>query len=302
VFDAGWGVDRAAEGHFAGTDRLLFRGIDSTDVRFDVIGNEIHIDMGPDHVLVALQYYFGPGADALIETAQFDDVTIDLRTPQAAWLTRNGSTGDDTVQGSIFGDTLDGRAGDDSIFGNLGDDSMRGGSGVDTLPGSEGDDTIRGEEGSDIISGGNGADSLHGGSESDNVIGAAGADAMDGGAGDDGLFAGLDNDVLVGNLGADSLAGEQGDDRLTGGEGADRFDFTTRGGKDRVVDFEDGIDRLFFFGFGADYDTSAEIVDTAVQDGTSVMITVPNNGTAGTTKVILLNFELENLSTADFIG
>jgi Ca2+-binding RTX toxin-like protein len=301
VFDPGWGVDRAGEGHLGGTDKLVFRGIDVSDVRFSVLGNEILIDMGPNRIVVASQYFYGTGDDALIETAQFGDVVVDLRTPQDSWLVRNGGAGADTLEGSIFGDTILGRAGDDSLHGNLGDDSIRGGLDGDTLHGSDGADTLKGDEGSDFLTGGDGDDGLQGGSEDDTVFAGAGADAIDGGAGDDAVLAGTENDTVVGNLGADSLFGQEGDDRLTGGAGADRFDFTTGGGKDRVVDFEDGMDLLAFFGFGSSYDTEAEILATAVQDGTSVMFTVPNNGTAGTTKVIVENFDLADMSGADLI-
>ena len=301
VFDPVWGVDRVAESHLSGTDKLVFRGIDVSDVRFSVIGNEIHIEMGPNEVLVASQYFFGTGADVLVESAQFGDVVVDLRAPQDAWLVRNGGAGGDTLEGSIFGDTMLGRAGDDSLRGNLGDDSIRGGLDADTLHGTEGDDIVKGDEGADFITGSDGADSLQGGSENDTLFAGTGEDAIDGGAGDDSVIAGDDNDTAVGNLGADSLFGQAGDDRLTGGADADRFDFTTGGGKDRVLDFEDGIDQLLFFGFGASYDTEAEILATAEQNGTSVMFTVPNNGTPGVTRVIVQDFDLDDMSSADLI-
>src|SRR5688572_1238690 len=55
VFDPGWGVDEAAEGHMFGADRLVFRGIDQGDVRFTILGNELHIDMAADRVTVDTQ-------------------------------------------------------------------------------------------------------------------------------------------------------------------------------------------------------------------------------------------------------
>ncbi len=299
VFDAGWGVDRVEEGHLLGADRLVFRGVAQGDVRFTIVGNELYIDMGADRVTVGTQYFFGTGADAKVETAQFDDGAVDLRTPQDAWITRLGGAGGDTIEGSIFNHTMDGRAGADSLFGNTGNDSIKGGLDGDSLFGGEGDDVIKGEEGEDFLQGGNGADRVLGGDEDDTIFGVGGADFLDGGAGDDRFLAGSENDTVSGGLGADSLSGEGGDDRLTGGGDGDFFYFTTGGGKDRVVDFEDGIDRLIFFGFSDAYDTAEEILATAVQDGTSVMISVPNNGAAGATKVILLEFDLEDLSTAD---
>jgi serralysin len=133
------------------------------------------------------------------------------------------------------------------------------------------------------------------------VVGGSFVDVISGGGGDDTITARQGNDFVTGNLGADTLAGDGGDDRLTGGAGADRFDFRPGGGKDRVVDFEDGVDQLYFFGFGASYDTAAEILATAVQDGTSVRLTVPVTGESWATVVFVKNFDLANMSEADLI-
>jgi Ca2+-binding RTX toxin-like protein len=109
VFDPDWGVDLLAEGHREGSDRLVFRGIDVGDVSFTVIGNEIHIEMGANRILLANQYFFGHSASALFEFAQFGDVTVDLRMPHDEWLVRTGGPGADTIHGSIYGDTCSGK-------------------------------------------------------------------------------------------------------------------------------------------------------------------------------------------------
>ncbi len=106
-------------------------------------------------------------------------------------------------------------SGNDSILGGTDDDFIRGGLGRDTLRGMEGRDYLMGE---------GGADFLHG-QES--------GDALSGGNG---------RDVLTGGLGVDVL---------DGGDGADRFVFAsmletgaTRSTRDRIVDFEVGMDRI----------------------------------------------------------
>ena len=301
VFDPDWGVDQLGEGHREGSDRLVFRGIDVGDVSFSVIGSGIRIEMGPNQILLSNQYFFFVhGGEALFEWAQFGDVTVDLRTPHDEWLIRNGGPGADTLESSIFGDTMRGEAGDDSLFGSSGDDSIRGGLGNDVLNGGTDFDTIKGDGGDDLITCGL-LGRLQGGSGNDTVVGGAFQDTIGGGAGDDSITARQGDDIVVGHLGADTLAGQGGEDRLTGGAGADRFDFQPSGGKDRVVDFEDGVDQLYFFGFGASYDTAAEVLDTAVQNGTSVIFRVPDTGESWATEVIVLHFDLANMSEADLI-
>lgn len=55
------------------------------------------------------------------------------------------------------------------------------------------------------------------------------------------------NNVIHGMGGDDYLTGMGGTNRLFGGEGADTFNFVTKGGKDIVMDFEDGIDHFDMF-------------------------------------------------------
>jgi hypothetical protein len=86
----------------------------------------------------------------------------------------------------------------------------------------------------------------------DELFGGAGDDVLDGGDGDDKLFGEQGNDTLLGGSGQDELQGGigddllnggQGDNTLTGGAGSDTF-VISRLGKNRITDFEDGIDRL----------------------------------------------------------
>lgn len=55
---------------------------------------------------------------------------------------------------------------------------------------------------------------------------------------------GAGNDTLSGGAGNDVLNGFTGVDLMYGGSGADEFQFFLGYGKDRVVDFVDGVDRI----------------------------------------------------------
>ena len=83
---------------------------------------------------------------------------------------------------------------------------------------------------------------LKGGTASDTLVGGAGVDTIAGGAGDDDLH---------GNAGDDRMAGGLGADGLTLGAGADTIVFTRGDGRDWVVDFTPGTDRLELHGFTA---------------------------------------------------
>jgi Ca2+-binding RTX toxin-like protein len=106
-----------------------------------------------------------------------------------------------------------GNGGNDTIFGNGGTDILFGGKGNDTLVGNDGFNLLFGEKGNDTLIGGQ-----HG-------------NFLDGGDG---------KDLLIGGNGDDTLAGGAGNDTLFGGHGLDTFVFASGGGRDVVMDFEDG--------------------------------------------------------------
>ncbi|TDR82125.1 VWA domain-containing protein [Paludibacterium purpuratum] len=107
---------------------------------------------------------------------------------------------------------------------------------------------IHGGEGADTLLGGIGADWLDGRGGNDKLFGMDGNDHLYGGLGNDWLFGGEGDDVLVGGAGDDVLVGGPGNDTLTGGPGRDVFKWYEEdyGGRDRVLDFTRGEDRLDF--------------------------------------------------------
>ncbi|MCF6305392.1 MAG: M10 family metallopeptidase C-terminal domain-containing protein, partial [Rhodobacteraceae bacterium] len=130
------------------------------------------------------------------------------------------------------------------IFGGAGDDWVEGLGGGDTLVGGRGDDVLRGNSGDDVLRGNTGYDTLTGNDGNDTLYGNAGNDGLVGGAGNDILFGGLGRDLIWGGDGDDRLVGGRSMDKLIGGAGSDTFVFNVGDGKDRIRDFEAGIDIL----------------------------------------------------------
>lgn len=87
---------------------------------------------------------------------------------------------------------------------------------------------------------------LSGGVGNDTLLGGSGNDYLSGGTGDDLLLGGDDNDTLSGSDGNDTMLGDTGNDALTGGLGADTFIIGVSSGKDRITDFQVGVDKLVF--------------------------------------------------------
>lgn len=131
----------------------------------------------------------------------------------------------------------------------------------DRIQGTRGDDLVLGFEGDDIIlaygeprGGGpfvlyraqvaDGADLVFAGDGDDRVNAGGGADTVDGGGGDD---------VLIGGAGADTLIGGSGGDVFTfgrlGGPSPEQDTRTGGGGRDVVLDFEQGSDIIDLSGY-----------------------------------------------------
>jgi hypothetical protein len=137
-----------------------------------------------------------------------------------------GRDGNDLIEGLGGNDTLIGNAGNDTLIGGNGSDLLFGGAGDDSLLGGNWADVLHGEAGNDVLLGGNGHDTLYGGDGDDTLWGETGHDVLDGGAG---------NDRLIGG---------GGNDRMTGGPGDDVFVFANNFGRDRITDFQRGVDLL----------------------------------------------------------
>lgn len=199
----------------------------------------------------------------------YTDNTLTAGTGSGA--TMDGTSGSDVLYGSIGNDVISGAGGGDTIYGGDGNDRINGESGNDRLYGEDGNDTLNGGSGADELHGGKGSDGFFGGGDNDRVFGeagddvlfgdggndtlngGAGADELHGGSGNDGFFGGGGDDHIYGDAGIDTIYGDGGndvidggigDDVLRGGAGADTFVQGIGGGSDRILDFQDGIDKL----------------------------------------------------------
>jgi serralysin len=103
-----------------------------------------------------------------------------------------------------------------------------------------------------------------------------------GGSGDDRLNGNSAANFLKGNGGSDTIGGMDGDDRLTGGQGGDFFFFADSYDKDRITDFTDGQDKLFFSGLSLNTETDALVFmkksghDTVFDFGAGDVLTLAN--------------------------
>ncbi|MEZ5895360.1 MAG: hypothetical protein R3C51_03080 [Parvularculaceae bacterium] len=227
-----------------------------------------------------------------------------------------GNVGDDTLYGAEGDDTLDGGAGDDFLYGGLDNDSVGGFAGRDAMYGEDGADTLHGYGSHDTLYGGNGDDDLRGGFGRDLLNGSGGDDVLRGFEGDDRIFGGGGADTLLGNEGDDSLTGGGGGDRLkgdagddtlngrfgadtvSGGAGDDLFEFRQGHGNDVIDDFTAGAaseDVVRLIGFGAAFDSFAEVLAASSQIGANVVIDF-----GGGDSITLENATLASLHADDF--
>ncbi|SMX30485.1 Bifunctional hemolysin/adenylate cyclase precursor [Pelagimonas phthalicica] len=165
----------------------------------------------------------------------------------------DGTQNSDWIAADLNDNILDGHGGNDYLFGGRGKDVIYGGDGDDSIVGGNEVDSVLGDD--DTLYGENGDDTIFGGVGNDLLRGDAGYDSLDGGSGLDTLRGGDENDTLHGGTGSDRLYGDDGDDvmfggndldidYLIGGAGADTFLFSNTTGRDRILDFETGIDRI----------------------------------------------------------
>ena len=259
----------------------------------------------------------------------------DLIAGNAVANNLNGRDGDDRLWGSGGNDTLNGDGGDDKLYGGAGADTLNGGAGddyayytsssvgvlvrlhaahavkygeaegdtltgIEHIVGSNHNDVLAGDGEDNLLDGGDGDDVLYGGP-------AGGDDEMYGGNGDDRIFGGRGNDILTGGEGSDYLKGGPGEDTfivdgddmdvLYGGPEQDTFQFFPSDvGGGTIRDFSDGedvIDLTEFTGI-----RSLDDLDI-ISHGDNVRIKL--SGSDYLTTIILSDFDINNLDSADFL-
>lgn len=176
-------------------------------------------------------------------------VFLDWVADGAATLRQRPNAGIDAVAVTDFvGDSLGIRGFDEvSITGDTGRGQhfmVRGASAVEADLGN-GADLYSGSTGADTLSAGGGNDLAQGGAGDDVLRGEAGADRLLGGAGNDTIIGGADADVMRGDAGADRFVWLALSDSLSAA-------------RDRVLDFDQGEDRLDVSGIDADLVTAGD--------------------------------------------
>ncbi len=220
-------------------------GLEGDDLLIGGSGKDSILGRGGNDVLIG-----GDGGDNIAASDGNDSVT----GGQGRDLL-GGGNGNDTIFGGVGNDVIGGGNGNDYISGDEDKDVASGGFGNDTVVGGTGDDTLAGSFDDDIVDGGAGNDSIGGGTGRDNIHGRAGndvigagdqADIVFGDEGNDFIGGGNGSDTLLGGAGADTLNGGRSNDDMRGGVGADTFVFLEfrAGERDRILDFQDGLDRL----------------------------------------------------------
>ncbi len=318
---------------FGGDGADILRGGGGDDAVDGGAGNDF-VDGGDGNDLITAQsgrdtILGGIGNDS-VDAAAGDDV-IDGGADQdrlfggAGNDSLIGGNDKDTLQGGTENDTLVGGKGFDFLLGQDGNDSLDGGAIADTLLGGAGVDTLRGgadndrllgeaqrdqifgDDGDDIVDAGTGDDNVDGGGQKDRIFGGSGFDSLIGGGGNDTLQGGNDNDTLQGGAGFDVLEGGAGDDSLDGGDsndfifgnaGDDTIIFSLGGDIDTLRDFTAGAatdDVIRLVGFGAAFDSFAEVLASATDDGVSTTI---NFG--GGDMLIIKNVLVSQLDASDF--
>jgi Ca2+-binding RTX toxin-like protein len=252
-------------------------------------------------------------------------------TPTHDVLVVQGGAAADTIRGSVEKDEILAGNGNDTIFATAGNDIYNGQTGRDTavltggttgasvtldasgnamtnigsgtisllsienLTGGDFNDQFIGNASANTLSGGFGDDLLQGRGGNDVLDGGSGNDNLQGGDGADQLFGSDDNDALFGDNGNDRLDGGFGNDTLNGGAGNDVFVIESiygGGGLDRIVGFQDGLDRIELTGTSASSFAQLGIA----QVGADTVVTY-----GGVNTITLAGIGAWQITAADFI-
>jgi len=213
-----------------------------------------------------------------IRAYQFNDLAAPAKPVIGAARLLQGTSKNDVLVGASGNDRIEGGSGNDTLTGGAGPDSFvfRRGDGLDVVTDfSPGTDklVLEGVSASQVttrlVSGG--LELSYGGKDkilllkvaslaAGDIIpanlpgtGTSLADTMDQSASliAQRLAGREGNDVLRGGSSADWLEGGRGDDTLSGGAGADSFVFAHGDGRDVVLDFLSGMDRILLKGVAA---------------------------------------------------
>jgi len=134
----------------------LGAGITAAEVTFSrsADNSDLILNFGQAGGSLTLDNQFYGGREWGIDLVRFaDGTTWDPVYLNAAFFAGQGTSGNDTIEGSGQGETISGYAGNDTLNGGQGNDTLIGGIGNDRLVGGEGDDTFvyAAGDGDDVI-------------------------------------------------------------------------------------------------------------------------------------------------------
>lgn len=148
-----------------------------------------------------------------------------------------------------------------------------------------------------VINGTAEADTLRGTSRVDLIKGNAGNDKLYGRSGNDTLRGESGNDRLYGDAGRDTLDGGAGNDILKGGADADVFRFKGKWGKDKISDFQDGLDLIDLRGNSLDFSALSIRQANGDSDGLADDVIITAKGQS----ITLLNLQKALIDASDFL-
>ncbi len=301
IFNAGDGQDTIDDNGRNDTDKIIIRGHVSTDARFSYTTNDTLIItfVGSTDQITVINTLDGSSYDQ-IEQIVFEDDGVTVSPEEYRSLAINSvvTDGDDTVYGFGLADALEGGLGDDMLYGGDGSDTyiFNAGDGQDTI-----DDNGRNDTDKIVIRGYASTEAEYSYTTNDTMIitfvGSTDQitviNTLDGSSYDqieqivfeeDGVTLGIADVLplanstlaLVGDETNNILSSTTGADRLIGNEGNDTFVFAAANGNDEIKDFSAGAgsDDVIELQGMSDFDTYAEVLAAAADDGTDTVITL----------------------------
>jgi Ca2+-binding RTX toxin-like protein len=170
-------------------------------------------------------------------------------------------------------------------------------SGETTAAATSNQSGITGTKAANKLIGTSRADTINGLGGNDQIQGQSGNDRLDGGTGNDRINGGAGNDVLHGRSGRDALNGGLNNDKLYGGANADTFIFRGKWGYDRVMDFQNGADKLDLRANGLSFTKIAISTADADKDGRYDDVVIK----AGNQSIGILNTKIIAIDQGDFL-
>lgn len=237
-------------------------------------------------------------------------------------MTLVGTDNAEELRGNILDDHISGRSGADTIYGGKGNDTLIGGdensiNDADTIYGDFGDDLLKGGSGNDSLHGGDGDDTLEGGSGDDYLSDSSGKNLIRGQDGNDLIFINsVDGGTFDGGNGNDQFEinayGKISNVNITGGAGRDTYALRNSNvGEIRIKDFSysdaDLIDLTGLLSNVKENPFGSSAFLKAAQDGTNVVISLDDDGVAGSAYAMhpiltLENIDLKQLNGTSFVN